>query len=397
VKFPNPFVLAAAPPTDDLEMLRQGFKAGWGGAVLKTTSVEGTRVDLKYPMMTSMEYEGGRISALGNIDLISEHHIDKVEERVKALKAEFKDNVVIASIMGSKQEDWETLVARLGEAGVDMIECSFSCPQGTLGSGKPGAMLGQDPVLAGKVAGWVKTAALKAAEKRGRILPVVMKLTPHVTDFVEVAKSVTDAGADAVCVSNTIKSLMGVDLVSFIPNPNVGGKSTFSGMSGPAVKPVVLKLVADVAKKLGVSITASGGATTWSDAAEFILCGAKTVQVCTAVMHHGFDIIEDLSEGLADYLAAKGLNSVADIYGRSLPNISSHDELNYSEKVQAKVEQSLCIGCGDCFIACRDGGHQAIKTDAERKASVDIEKCVGCGLCRLVCPVKGCIGMMKKV
>lgn len=387
VKFENPFVLAAAPPTDELDMLRAGFKAGWAGAVLKTTSVEGNPVPLKYPMMTAQQYGGGKISALGNIDLISEHHIDKIEERIKTLKKEFPSKIVIPSIMGSKKEDWQSLAIRCGDAGADMIECSFSCPQGTLGSNKPGAMLGQDPVLSARVVGWLKEVAK---------VPVVIKLTPHVTDFAEVADAVRQSGADAVCVNNTFKGLMGVDLDTWIPDPNIEGRSTYSGMSGPAVKPMVLRLVAEVSKKVGMPITASGGVENWMDAAEMILCGAKTVQVCTAVMHYGFVIIEDLVEGLSDYLAGKGLGSLNELIGRALPNIVSHDELTYANKIVANIDADACIRCGDCHIACRDGGHMAINMDADRLTKVDVEKCVGCGLCRLICPVKDCITMRKK-
>lgn len=398
LNFMNPFVLAAAPPTDELEMIRNGFKAGWAGAVLKTTSVEGNPVPLKYPMMTSIDQEGAKITALGNIDLISEYHIDKIEERVEILKKEFPKNIVITSIMGSKKEDWQELVERCASAGSDMIECSFSCPQGTLGENKSqisnfkGWMLGQDPVLAARVVDWLKEASVKT----GRNIPVVIKLTPHVTDFALVADAVKQAGADAVCVSNTFKGLMGVDLNTWIPNPNVEGRSSYSGMSGPVVKPMVLRLIAETARKVGVPITGSGGVTTWKDAAEFILCGASTVQVCTAVMHYGFDIIEDLTEGLGDYLEERGMNSVGELFGKALPNIASHEELTYKDKLAAKIDEDLCIRCGDCFIACRDGGHMAIKVEEERKTVVDNEKCVACGLCRLVCPVKGCIGLVTR-
>jgi len=392
VRFENPFVLAAAPPTDELEILRNGFKAGWAGAVLKTTSVEDNRVPLKYPMMTAVDYEGGKISALGNIDLISEHHIDKIEERVRVLKKEFPKKIVITSIMGSKKEDWQELVKRCAGAGADIVECSFSCPQGTLGSARPGAMLGQSVDLSSQVVTWLK----EAASRVGRNLPVVIKLTPHVADITDIATAVKKAGADAVCVSNTFKALMGIDLDTWVAYPNVEGRSTYSGMSGPAVRPMVLRLIAEVSKKVGIPVTGSGGVVTWKDAAEFILCGAVTVQVCTAVMHYGFDIIEDLKEGLTDYLEKRGLSSAMELKGRALTHITSHDELTYKEKLTAKIDEGTCIKCGECYIACRDGGHMAIKSEADRKFIVDGEKCVACGLCRVVCPVADCISLEKK-
>jgi dihydropyrimidine dehydrogenase (NAD+) subunit PreA len=382
VRFVNPFVLAAAPPTDDLDMVRAGFRAGWAGAVLKTTSVEGTPVPLAYPMMSSLEVDGRRVVGLGNIDLISEHHIDVVERRVATLKNEFPDRVVIASIMGAKKEDWQTLVRRLEAVGVDLIECSFSCPQGTLGN-RPGAMLGQDAEASRTVAGWVKEAA--------RRVPVVIKLTPQVADVVDVARAVLDAGADGICASNTIPSLMGIDLASFVPYPQVGGKSTYSGMSGPAIKPITLRCIAEIARRTGAQITGTGGPVAWSDAVELMLVGARTVQFCTAVMHHGFDIVDDLAEGLGDYLDRLGLARAGDLVGRTLPHIVGHDELPRGAKIRSRISPDLCVRCGVCVTACRDGGHRALTAAEDRAPRVDDLRCLGCGLCRLVCPVPGCV------
>ena len=378
VRLPNPFVLSAAPPTDDLDMVRAAFDAGWGGAVLKTTSVEGQPVDLVYPMMSAVHYDGKRIMGLGNIDLISEHHIDVVEQRVQTLKAEYPDRVIAASIMGSKKEEWQTLVKRLEAAGVDIIECSFSCPQGSMGE-EPGAMLAQSIDATERVAGWIKEAAERC--------PVVIKITPQVTDVVKVARAVKRGGADAICAANTIPALMGVDVNTFVPCPNVQGHSTYSGLSGPATKPVTLRTLAEIAKHVDIPITATGGLVTWRDAVEMMLVGATTVQFCTAVMHYGFDIIDDLQDGLAFYLEEKGFAKPADIIGKALKRIVSHAELPRDKKVVASLIEERCVKCDLCYIACRDGGHQAIKLEeSSRLPQIDADKCPGCRLCVTVCP-----------
>jgi dihydropyrimidine dehydrogenase (NAD+) subunit PreA len=378
VRFRNPFLLSAAPPTDDLDMVRAAFEAGWAGAVLKTTSIESNPVDLVYPMMSAIHVEGSRIVGLGNIDLISEHHIDVVEQRAETLKREYPDRVVAASMMGSKKEEWQELVRRLEGAGVDLIECSFSCPQGSMGE-EPGAMLAQSIEATERVTGWVKSAAQRC--------PVVIKITPQVTDIVKVAEAVKRGGADAICAANTIPSLMGVDVDTFVPYPNVQGYSTYSGLSGPATKPITLRTLAEISKHVDLPITATGGPVTWRDAVEMMLVGATTVQFCTAVMHYGYDIIDDLQDGLAFYLEEKGCATPADLVGRSLDHIVSHGELRRDVKVVSSLIEERCVKCDLCYIVCRDGGHQAIKlSQPERLPQIDPEKCPGCRLCVTVCP-----------
>ncbi len=385
VRFQNPFVLAAAPPTDELDMVRRAFSMGWAGAVLKTTHVEGLDVDLVYPMMSSVNMKDRRISGLGNIDLISHYGIEVVEERVRLLKEEFPEKVVMASIMGSRKEEWQELVVRLENAGVDMIECSFSCPQGSMGE-RAGAMLGQDGDASKKVAGWVKSAAKR--------VPVVIKITPQVAFISEIVQKIKEGGADAVCASNTIPSLMGIDLDTFVPYPNVRGKSTYSGLSGSLIKPITLRTIAEIKKNVDIPITGTGGVTNWKDAVELMLVGAGNVQLCTAVMHYGYGIIDDLVVGLSNYLESHDLDSPMQLIGRSLLHIASHDELKRNPLVKAHVDEDKCVGCGLCHVACRDGGHQAIDFDTDsRVALVDEEKCVGCRLCRTVCPIGDCIKM----
>jgi len=379
----SPFLLSASPCTDDLEMARDALRAGWAGVILKTTSVDAVEVDLAYPMMSRVGAGGETMVGMGNIDLISEHHIDAVEKRVRRLKRAFPDKIVGASIMGASRDQWETLVRRLEGAGVDLIECSFSCPQGSLGS-KPGAMLAQDPALVRTVAGWVKGAAER--------VPVIIKITPMVADVVEVAEAVKASGADGIAASNTIPALMGIDLETFCPNPCVGGRSAFSGLSGPAIKPITLRVIAEIARAVDLPITATGGASDWRDAAEMLLVGAGTVQFCTAPMRYGFRIIDDLCDGLRAYLTSKGLGSPADLVGRALASIVSHDDLPRLRMVSS-IDETRCIRCDLCYVACRDGGHRAIRRNPDRVPYTDEEACVGCGLCAQVCPVDGCIEM----
>ncbi|MCX5971539.1 MAG: NAD-dependent dihydropyrimidine dehydrogenase subunit PreA [Coprothermobacterota bacterium] len=380
LRFPNPYVLAAAPTTDSADQVARALEAGWAGAVMKTTSVETESVELVYPQMGAIELEGKKLNGLINIDLISQRHIDQVEQDIRRLKKEYPGKVILASIMGSRQEHWQELVRRLEAAGVDMIECSFSCPHGMPERGM-GAAVGQNPEFTERTARWVKEAAKR--------VPVAIKLTPNITDILPIALAVKRSGADAIVAINTVLGLIGVDIDTFSPLPSVDGIGIYGGFSGPAIKPIALQFVSKIAQNIDLPVAATGGICTWRDAVEFLLVGARNLQLCTAPMHYGFRIIEDLLDGLSHYLADKGFSSVEEIIGLALPKLSSYQHLSRTFKVVSQVNTDVCIGCGLCFIACQDGAHQAIVWDSEKRLPrTDEEKCVGCGLCPQVCPVE---------
>jgi dihydropyrimidine dehydrogenase (NAD+) subunit PreA len=307
---------------------------------------------------------------------------------------------VIASLMvESKREVWHDIVRRAEEAGSDALELNFGCPHGMSERGM-GAAVGQVPEYTEMITSWAKEVAKT---------PVIAKLTPNVTDITHVARAAERGGADAVSLINTINSLMGVDLDTFAPRPNVAGKSSHGGYCGPAVKPIALHLVSSVAKKIKIPIVGIGGIGNWIDAAEHVSVGASIVQVCTAAMHYGFRIVEDMSDGLNGYMDDHGFRTIEDFRGRAIPNVMDWGDLDLNYKIIARIDHGLCIGCQLCYVACEDGAHQCIERAATKNGGSKLnpngmevhvpriieEDCVGCNLCALVCPVDGCITMQE--
>jgi len=389
IKAPNPFWLASAPPTNTGYQVQRAFEAGWGGAVWKTL---GNPIINTTSRFAALSFGGQRVAGFNNIELISDRPVEVNLKEISETKKHFPDHALIVSLMVEpKREAWHEIVKRVEAAGADGLELNFGCPHGMAERGM-GSASGQVPSLVEAQTYWVKEAAET---------PVIVKLTPNITDITAIAAAAVRGGADAVSMINTINSLMGVDLDTWNTIPHVAGKGTHGGYCGPAVKPIALNMVAECAAhpEVNVPISGIGGIATWRDAAEFILMGATSVQVCTAVMHHGFRIVEDMIDGLNRYLDEKGIPRVMDLVGRSLSRYGSWGDLDLSYRIVARIDTETCINCNKCYIACEDGSHQCIDmlTDDQggKFLKVREEDCVGCNLCSIVCPVEGAITMTE--
>jgi dihydropyrimidine dehydrogenase (NAD+) subunit PreA len=432
---PNPFWLASAPPTNTGEMIKRAFDAGWGGAVWKTIGERVTNVSSRY---SATDWDGRRMMGFNNIELISDRPLEVNLREMAEVKKRYPQHAVIASLMvASTRAAWHAIVARAEDAGADGLELNFGCPHGMSERGM-GSAVGQVPEYAEMITAWVK--------ERART-PVLVKLTPNITDIRTVARAAKRGGADGLSAINTINSITGIDLDTLTPRPDVDGKSSHGGYCGPAVRPIALNMVQQVMgdPESALPLSGIGGIGNWRDAAEFILLGCGTVQVCTAAMHYGYRIVEDMIDGLANWMRAKGFNTIEDFLGLSLPKVTEWKYLNLNYKIVAHIDEQKCIGCDLCHIACWDGAHQCIHLDrlsgpvdghvelhatpAEHEARsgaviaktpvtrkeriinealhgpyptplariprVDETECVGCNLCSLVCPVDECITMVR--
>jgi dihydropyrimidine dehydrogenase (NAD+) subunit PreA len=432
IKSPNPYWLASAPPTNCGEQIMRAFDAGWGGAVWKTIGEQVTNVSSRY---SSIDWNGQRMMGFNNIELISDRPLEVNLREIAEVKKRYPKNAVIASLMvESKREAWHTIVQQAEDVGADGLELNFGCPHGMSERGM-GSAVGQVPEYAEMITAWAKEKART---------PVIVKLTPNISDIRVIARAAKRGGADAVSAINTINSITGIDLDTFTPRPFVDGKSSHGGYCGPAVKPIALNMVQQVMSdpEAAQPISGIGGVATWKDAAEFILLGCGTVQVCTAAMHYGYRIVEDMIDGLENWMAEKGFSTIEDFRGLSLPKVTDWKHLNLNYKIVAHIDEAKCIGCDLCYIACWDGAHQCIHVDRvsgpvdghvelhatpasvegishasiavtpipkldagkgpaknatplARIPRVDETECVGCNLCSLVCPVESCITMIE--
>jgi dihydropyrimidine dehydrogenase (NAD+) subunit PreA len=387
IKSPNPYWLASAPPTDKKINVLRAFEAGWGGVVWKTLGSQVKNVSSRY---SSIYYNGNRVMGFNNIELISDRPLDINLREIEECMRLFPDRAMIVSLMADNdRESWHELIKKVEDTGAHGLELNFGCPHGMTERGM-GATVGQDPEIARMVVEWVMEAAT---------IPVITKLTPNVHSVVPTGKAVVEAGTNAISLINTIQSVTGIDLDTFVPNPYVAGKSVFGGYCGPAVKPIALKMLTTIAQNKTtkqVPISGIGGISTWKDAVEFMLLGSTTVQVCTAAMKHGFRIIEDMCEGLNNWMDEKGFKTIYEFIGRSVENITQWEDLDINYHHIAHINQDKCIHCGLCYIACEDGSHQSINLEYGKPYNtytIKEQECVGCNLCQLVCPVNGCITM----
>lgn len=388
IESPNPFWLASAPPTNSGYQVQRAFEAGWGGAVWKTLGDPILNVSSRF---AAVNFNGQRVAGFNNIELITDRPLEVNLKEIYETKKRFPNHTIIASLMVEPQaEKWHEIVKRVQDVGVDGFELNFGCPHGMAERGM-GAASGQVPELVEKQTYWAKEYAE---------VPVIVKLTPNITDITVTAEAAVRGGADAISMINTINSLAGVDLDSWNTIPHVGNKGAHGGYCGPAVKPIALNMVGECARNpyINVPISGIGGISNWKDAAEFILMGSTSVQVCTAAMHHGFSIVEDMIDGLNNYLDDKGITSVMDLVGKTVPKYSDWGDLDLNYKVVAEINNDVCINCNKCHIACEDTSHQCIELyteDGQPKLKVREEDCVGCNLCSIVCPAEGAITMKE--
>jgi len=391
IKSPNPFWLASAPPTDKEYNVRRALIAGWGGVVWKTLGLDPPIVNVNGPRYGVVHGADRRLLGLNNIELITDRPPDVNLREIKQVKRDWPDRALIVSLMVPCEEaNWTAILDAVEDTEADGVELNFGCPHGMSERGM-GAAVGQVPEYIQMATEWAKQAAS---------IPVIVKLTPNIANIIPPAAAARNGGADAVSLINTINSIMRVDYDNLTMFPTTDGMGTHGGYCGEAVKPIALNMVAEIARTTDtadIPISGIGGITNWRDAVDFLALGASNVQVCTAAMVYGFKIIDDLTDGLSNFLDDKGMSAVSDLVGKAVPSVTDWQYLNLNHVEKAFIDQDLCIKCGRCHIVCEDTAHQAITNtvNGERKFEVIDEECVGCNLCVSVCPVDSCISMQQ--
>ena len=324
LKLPNPFVIGSGPPGTNANVIKKAFDEGWGAVIAKTISLEADKVTNVAPRYARMRAADTReVFGWQNIELISDRSFDTWIDEFKKIKDAHPQGILIASIMEEYRRDpWIEIIERCQDAGVDAFELNFSCPHG-LPERRMGAAMGEDPEILTEVCGWAMEAAT---------IPVWAKMTPNVTHITDPGRSALAAGCNGLAAINTILSVMGVDLKTLRPMPTVEGYTVPGGYSCKAVRPIALRMVMELAQMIaqdypGRTISGIGGVESGEDAAQFILLGAHTVQVCTGVMIHGYGMVNNMCEQLSAFMDTHGFESVDDFRGASLPYFSTHADL----------------------------------------------------------------------
>lgn len=381
VKCENPFFLSSSPVGSNYEMVAKAYEAGWGGVFYKTVGI--FVADECSPRFDNVNKEGLPWVGFKNMEQISDKPTEVNFENMFKLKRDYPDKIMVASIMGSNDEEWRTLAKMCDQAGVDLIEGNFSCPQMT--SHAMGSDVGSSPDLV--------RAYSKAVAETTKI-PFIAKMTPNITNMEIPAIAAIEGGAKGIAAINTVKSITNLDLENLTGMPVVNGKSSISGYSGAAVKPIALRFIAQMLqneKLKDIPMSGIGGIETWRDALEFLLLGCRNVQVTTSIMQYGYRIVEDMSNGLMHWMDERGFQTLDDFIGKALGNIVPAEDLNRDFKVLPDFNHDKCIGCGRCYVSCYDAAHQAIDWDLENRRPKLNDNCVGCHLCLNVCPVAECI------
>ncbi len=385
IRSPNPFWLASAPPANSGGQIQRAFDHGWGGAVWKTLGQPIQNVSSRFG---GIDYRGQRNIGFNNIELITDRPLESNFREIYDTKKKYPKHAIIVSLMVETRDEWRDIIKRSIDAGADGLELNFGCPHGMCERGM-GSAVGQEPKVNAEITAWAVEYST---------VPVLVKLTPNVANVVPHGLAAQKGGAHGVSLINTIKSIIGVDIETYVPHPLVDGRSTNGGYCGAAVKPIALHMVGALAREpeFKLPISGIGGITNWRDAVEFMLLGSSSVQVCTEVMLRGFRIVEDMIEGLTDYMERKGFATLDDMIGKAVPNFGEWGELDLNFETVAKIDANKCIGCNLCVVACDDGAHQCIHPAAgSRVPVVDESECVGCNLCKIVCPVPDCITMTE--
>jgi len=324
LSLPNPFVIGSGPPGNNAGTMAKAFDEGWGAVVSKTVSLDAEKIINVAPRYARLRDEQSQdVYGWENIELISDRSFDTWLDEFRQLKERYPDRAVIASIMEEYNKDaWVEIVERTQATGVDGLELNFSCPHGLPERGM-GSAMGQDPAIVQEVSHWV-TAVAK--------VPVWAKMTPNITDICEPGRAALRAGCQGLSAINTVLCVMGVDLDTLRPEPTVAGYSEPGGYSCKAIRPIALRMVMELARLIrdefpGRSLSGIGGVETGHDAAQFLLLGADTVQVCTGVMKHGYGLVKRMCDDLHAFMERHGFNTVADFKGHSLPFFTTHADL----------------------------------------------------------------------